>query len=303
MEWILEHMRTELFKISDTAVTPLSLVIFVLILALTIGGAVAGRRAITRAFAKRAAAQGLAYAIGRITQYVVYVVGIILALDNLGVDLGALAAVGAVLTVGIGFGLQNIAQNFISGLILLIERPVQKGDFIVVGDTVGTVTEIEMRATKVVSREGVAIIVPNSQLITGTVLNQTQPSSRKRVSVFVGVAYGTDTALVRMTLEAVAAAHVEVLKTPEPIVYFKAFGESALEFELAVWLDHPEPELTIASDLRFAIDRAFREKKIMVPFPQRDLHLRSGFEKGNGQLLNPTHPRISPVAVVPDGHD
>jgi small-conductance mechanosensitive channel len=270
-------MLTELFRLSDTPVTPLSIIILLVTLvgAFIVGAIV--RRVLTRSLSRRSTAKvGLAYAMGRMAQYVVVILGVVLGLDNFGVDLGALAAVGAVLSLGIGFGLQNITQNFISGLILLIERPVQKGDFIVAGDTVGTVVEIEMRATKVVSREGVAIIVPNSQLIAATVINQTQPSSKKRVSVSVSVAYGTDTALVREALHAVADGHKEVLKAPRPEVYFKSFGESALDFELAVWLDHPEPELTVTSDLRFAIDRTFRERKIEIPFPQRDLHIRSG---------------------------
>jgi small-conductance mechanosensitive channel len=276
-------MRTELFRLSDTPVTPLSIVILLVTLLLTLVLGSLARRALTRALSKRSAAKvGLAYAIGRITQYAVVMLGVVFALDNFGLDLGALAAVGAVLSLGIGFGLQNIVQNFISGLILLIERPVQKGDFVVAGDTVGTVTEIEMRATKIVSRDGVAIIVPNSQLITATVVNQTQPSSKKRVSVQVSVAYGTDTGLVKQTLHGVADGHPEVLKEPRAEVFFKSFGDSALDFELAVWLDHPEPELTVASDLRFAIDRAFRDKKIEIPFPQRDVHLRSGVVGAGG---------------------
>jgi small-conductance mechanosensitive channel len=178
------------------------------------------------------------------------------------------------LSVGVGFGLQNITQNFISGIILLVERPIQKGDFVVVGEIVGTVIEIEMRATKVLSRDGVAMIVPNSEFISGRVFNQSHPTTRKRVRIAIGVAYGTDTGLVRETLIGIGLAHPEVLNEPAPIVLFTRFGDSSLDFELAVWLDSPEREPIIMSELRFAIDRVFREKRIEIPFPQREVHVK-----------------------------
>ena len=280
MHWLVQNLRTVLFHLSDAPVTPLSLLMFVATLFATVVIARLVRRGIRHFFERKGEeTEGIAYAIGRIAQYVVYAIGFIFALDNVGIDLAAFAAVGAVITVGVGFGMQNIASNFISGIILLIERPVQKGDFIAVGETVGTVTAIEMRATKVVSPEGVAIIVPNSELISSYVLNQSSPTTKRRVSVFVGVAYGTDVSLVRETLVALAKANEQILPDPAPAVFFKDFGDSALAFELTVWIPRPEIAPTITSDLRFAIDAAFREKKIEIPFPQRDLNLRSGFER------------------------
>ena len=277
MRELLVLLREELFKISTTPVSLLSLLGFVLGIAVTLVLARAARAA-TSAFllGSRGAPAGVAYAMGRIAQYVVSTGGVLVCLDTLGVNLGTLAALGALVSVGIGFGLQTITHNFISGIILLIERPVQKGDYVVVGDIVGTVTEIEMRATKVVSRDGVAMIVPNSEFISARVVNQSHPTSRKRVRVSVGVAYGSDTTLVRDTLVEVALAHPQVLREPAPIVLFKNFGESTLDFDLAVWLDHPEPEPLVTSDLRFAIDRVFREKKIEIPFPQREVTVRNG---------------------------
>ena len=270
-------MRTELFNLGGTPVTLLSIAVFGATLLVTFILAKLARSALTRVLQRGQTERvGVAYAVGRISQYTVFILGVALALDNFGVGLRAIAAVGALLTVGIGFGLQNITQNFISGIILLIERPVQKGDYIVAGGIVGTVVDIEMRATKVVSAEGVAVIVPNSQLITATVINQTQPSSKKRMSVFVSVACDTETARVRDALEAVAYAHPMVLKEPAPKVFFKNFGESALDFELAVWLEHPENEQDVGSDLRFEIDRAFREKKIEIPYPHRDVRILGG---------------------------
>jgi small-conductance mechanosensitive channel len=280
MQWLLKNLHTVLFHLSDAPVTPFSLILFLATLFATFIIARLVRRGIRHFFERKGGeSEGIAYAIGRIAQYVVFAIGFVFALDNVGIDLGAFAAVGAVITVGVGFGMQNIASNFISGIILLIERPVQKGDFIVVGETVGTVTAIEMRATKVVSPEGVAIIVPNSELISRYVLNQSSPTTKRRVSVAVGVAYGSDVGVVRETLVALAKGNEQVLEEPAPKVFFKDFGDSALDFELTVWIQRPELAPSITSDLRFAIDAAFREKGIEIPFPQRDLHLRSGFEK------------------------
>jgi small-conductance mechanosensitive channel len=272
--WTL--LREELFKLSDTPVSFLSILIFLVGVSTTLTVGRFARSAVTRYLDRRrgAGSPGVSYAVGRIVQYVVVVGGTLVCLDTLGVDLGTLAALGAMLSVGVGFGLQNITQNFISGIILLIERPIQKGDFVVVGDIVGTVTEIEMRATKVVSRDGVAMIIPNSEFISGRVFNQSHPTTRKRVRVGVGVAYGSDTTLVRDTLVAVALAHPDVVKDPPPVVLFKNFGDSSLDFELAVWHDRPDREPAITSDLRFEIDRVFRERSIEIPFPQREVRLR-----------------------------
>jgi small-conductance mechanosensitive channel len=272
--WTL--LREELFKLSDTPVSFLSILIFLVGMSITVTAGRAIRSGITRYLdrRRRTPAPGVSYAVGRMVQYVVVVAGTLVCLDTLGVDLGTLAALGAMLSVGVGFGLQNIAQNFISGIILLVERPIQKGDFIVVGDIVGTVTEIEMRATKVVSRDGVAMIIPNSEFISGRVFNQSHPTTRKRVRIGVGVAYGSDTAAVRDTLVAIALAHKDVMKDPAPLVLFKNFGDSSLDFEMAVWLDSPEREPLIMSELRFEIDRVFRQRDIEIPFPQREVRIR-----------------------------
>ena len=274
MRHVFGLLREELFTLSNTPVSLLSILIFLAGLAATWVVGRVGRAATTRFLEKRRGSPGVSYAAGRMAQYALVVSGTLVCLDTLGVDLGTLAALGAMLSVGIGFGLQSITQNFISGIILLVERPIEKGDFVVVGEVVGTVIEIGMRSTKIVSRDGVAMIVPNSEFIAGRVLNQSHPTTRKRVRIGVGAAYGSDTQLVQDTLVSVALAHPEVLRDPAPLVLFKDFGDSSLDFELAVWLDTPDREPLIMSDLRFAIDRAFRERGIEIPFPQRELRLR-----------------------------
>lgn len=218
-------------------------------------------------------AEGVAYAVGRIVQYVLVITGLVVAIHNLGVDMTGVAALGALLSLGIGFGLQNIVQNFVSGFILLLERPVQKGDFVVIGNTVGTVQEISLRATRVISRDGVSIIVPNSELISGPVVNQSAPTGTLRVRIAVGVAYGSDMEAVHETLLEVARSHPAVLTDPPPRVFFRNFGDSALELELAVWVGDPRPVPAVESDLRFAIDRSFRTLNVTIAFPQLDVHV------------------------------
>ena len=282
MEWLIANLDFEMFHLGETPVTPLSLVLFAVTIGISMGLGRALRGVVMRVLAKRGngSNEGIAYAIGRIGQYAVIVGGVLLGLDNVGISIAALTALGAVLSVGIGFGLQNIAQNFISGLILLVERPIQRGDVLEIDGVIGRVTEIEMRATRVLTLDGISVLVPNSKLISDNVRNLHAPSPNNRLRVAVGVAYGSDTAKVRDALLAVAAAHESVSEEPAPSVLFTAFGDSSLDFELAVWLTSAEARPTIASDLRFAIDEAFREREIVIPFPQRDLHLVSGWPRG-----------------------
>ena len=264
-----------LFRVGGTDVTLASLISFVVFLLLAFVVSRVLQRTMKRVYSRRGIDEGVQYALNRLLHYAVLAIGIFLALDNLGISVTALAGVGAILAVGIGFGLQNIAQNFVSGLILLLERPVKRGDFVEVGSSKGTVREIRGRATLVTTVDNVDILVPNGQFITEPVVNQTFVNRRIRIRVDVGVAYGSDTELVRNTLERVGRAHEMVMEDPAPKVWFTSFGDSSLDFALLVWIDEPILQPQIASDLRFAIDQAFRAAGVEIPFPQRDLHLRS----------------------------
>ena len=291
-------MHTDLFRLSGATVTPASLL---MLLASLIVAALAGRfvRRLTTRFLLRkgtGSQEGTAYAAARIAQYLVVFLCVLVGLDNFGISVSSLAAVGAFLSVGLGFGLQNIVQNFVSGLILLVEQPVKKGDFVRVGEAVGVVDDIAMRATRIVTRDGVAIIVPNSELISGRVVNLSAPTSIYRTRVTVGVAYGSDTARVRALLGELGARHPRSLATRPPEVYFRDFADSALTFELCVWLDDPNEEPVVTSELRFAIDAAFREAGIEIPFPQRDLNL-----KGELALARPARPVASPEVAEDRG--
>ena len=239
--------------------------------------ALAGR-IVERVLIARGVSVAAQFAAGKLTRYTGGLLAILVGINSTGLNISAVIAASAVLLVGIGLGLQSIAQNFISGLILLVEQPVRPGDFIRAGDALGRVENIGLRATWVVTRDEVMIIVPNSQLISSQVINHSRPAAKIRLAVKVGVAYGSDTARVRDVLIRVAEENPRVLREPGPEVRFDDFGDSALQFSLLVWAENPRVERSIASDLRFAIDRAFRKADINIPFPQRDLHLRSGIE-------------------------
>lgn len=280
MQNSLDLIRTRfdepLFVLGGTAVTVASVVSFVVFVLAAYAASWLLRRSLHRVYRRRALDEGVQHALDRLLHYGIVALGAFVALENLGVSITALAGLGAVLAVGIGFGLQNIAQNFVSGLILLLERPVKKGDFVQVGEVRGTVRDIRARATVVTTLDNVDIIVPNGQFITEAVTNETYGDRRVRVSITVGVAYGSDTARVREVLLQVAQSSPRVIADPPPQVLFKDFGESSLDFELLAWLADPREENPAASDIRFAVDQAFRAAGIEIPFPQRVVHLRPG---------------------------
>jgi len=210
--------------------------------------------------------------------YVGVIVAIIVTLGIAGIDYANLAIIAGALSLGIGFGLQNIVNNFVSGLILLFERPVKTGDWIVVGNTEGHVKRIRIRATQIETFDRADVIVPNSELISGQVTNWMLHNQRGRIRVPVGVAYGSDTQKVKEILLKVADEHPEVVKdggVPGPQVLFHRFGDSSLDFELRCFIKDIDSRVTVISDLNFAIDAAFRENNVEIPFPQRDLHIKN----------------------------
>jgi small-conductance mechanosensitive channel len=239
-------------------------------------------RGLTRMLTRREVHDSARFAVVKIARYVIIFLGILIAINSVGLKLDALLEASAALLVGIGFGLQTIAQNFISGLILLIERPVGMGDFVQIGNASGSVVDIGLRATTVVTRDEVTIIVPNSELITGQVINHSIPTPRRRISVAAPAAYGSDAAAVKRILLAVAAGAGSILTDPAPEVRLESFGESSLNFSLLGWIANPSQDLRAASDLRFAIEAAFRAGGITIPFPQRDVHVRSGAALADG---------------------
>ncbi len=222
--------------------------------------------------------RGAREALVTVSGYVLITLAILVALGIAGVNFSNLAIIAGALSVGIGFGLQNIVNNFVSGLILLFERPIKTGDWIVVGNTEGYVKRIRIRSTQIQTFDRADVIVPNSELISNQVTNWMLYDMRGRVRVPVGVAYGSDTERVKTVLLKVAEEHPSVIadgSMSEPRVLFREFGDSALLFELRCHIHNIDERVRVVSDLNFAIDKAFREAGIEIPFPQRDLHLRS----------------------------
>lgn len=220
--------------------------------------------------------RGAREAVATISGYLGVALALFVSLSITGVEFGKLAIIAGALSVGIGFGLQNIVNNFVSGLILLFERPIKTGDWIVVGNTEGYVKKISIRSTQIQTFDQADVIVPNSDLISGQVTNWMLRDARGRIRVPIGVAYGSDTALVEKLLLEVAHKHPLVITSsiaPEPKVLFIDFGDSALMFELRVFIVNIDQRFQVSSDLNFAIDAAFRQHNIQIPFPQRDLHI------------------------------
>ncbi|MEP6860543.1 MAG: mechanosensitive ion channel domain-containing protein [Deltaproteobacteria bacterium] len=273
VDTILQYLRTPLVVLSGTPVSLLTLLTAItIVIAARIIAAIAGR-SLERVLSARELDRGMRFAVNKITRYVILLIGVFVALGTMGVNTSAIVGAGAVLLVGIGFGLQKLAENFISGLLLLLERPVRKGDFIDVGGVLGTVEDIGLRATHVISREGVTMIVPNASLVTSLVINHSVPTNAKRIWVKVGVAYETDLDYAVSVLGELAKAEPMALNDPPFEVRHQGFGDSSIDLALVVWIAEAKDEFVVASKLRFAIARKFREAKISIPFPQRDVHV------------------------------
>jgi small-conductance mechanosensitive channel len=199
----------------------------------------------------------------------------VLALDIVKIPLTVFAFLGGALAIGFGFGAQNLLKNLMSGVMLLVERPLKVGDIVEIGGIVGTVTNISIRASTIRAANGIETLVPNSTLIESNVTNWTLSNPRVRRDVRLGVAYGSDTRKVSDTLLSVAERHGQVLKDPAPRVIFEDFGADALAFTLEFWVDYAKgaDSRQIASDLRFMAEKALADAGIGIPFPQRDVHL------------------------------
>lgn len=205
--------------------------------------------------------------------YIGVIIAGLVGISALGLDLSNLAIIAGALSVGLGFGLQNVVSNFVSGLILLAERPIKPGDWIVVGGHEGTVKKVNVRSTEIETFQHASLIIPNADLVASPVTNWTHKNVLGRLEVKIGVAYGTDVELVKETLLEIAKAHPMVALHPEPYVIFADFGASSLDFELRCYLRDIAWVVAVGSDLRFSINQAFNEKGIEIPFPQRVVHL------------------------------
>src|SRR5213595_3052446 len=239
-----------------------------------------------RLLARSGLDRSLQYAIAQVVSNVVLVVGIFIVLENTGIHLAALTVFAGAVGVGVGFGLQNIASNFISGLVILAERPITIGDRVEVAGITGQVQQIRARSTVIRTNDNITMIVPNTKFIDSPVTNWTYGDPRVRFRIPVGVAYGSDIAKVREALLATGRENPNTLKDPAPSVFLEKFSDNSIDFELVVWSSEMSARPSrYRSDLNFAIEQKFREAGIEIAFPQRDLHIRSGVLKLQGAGL------------------
>ena len=255
----------------------------------------------TRVFPQTRLDAGLRNSLKTTVGYAGLLVAVAAGISTAGIDLSNLAIIAGALSVGIGFGLQNVVNNFVSGLILLVERPVKVGDWIVIGEHQGYVQRINVRATEIQTFHRSSVIIPNSELLSSALVNWTHKDAVARIDVPVGVSYASDVDLVRDTLLEVATSHPEITRDPEPFVLFTAFGDSSLDFELRCFVPQADKVFRIGTEIRFEIVRLFRERGIEIPFPQRDLHLHGldaltaprradGPDGGSGREPDLNHP-------------
>jgi small-conductance mechanosensitive channel len=219
--------------------------------------------------------RGAPVTISRLVRYVIWAIGFVVAIGAAGADMGSVALLVSALGIGIGFGLQNIVNNFVSGLILIFERPIRAGDVVEIGGMVARTKEIGLRASIVRTLEGAEVIVPNSDLVSEQVINWTLSDQQRRVDIPVGVVYGTDPESVLDLLMVAAKEVPEVLDDPSAVPLFIGFGANSLDFELRFWMSHQQEWPMVASRVLVQINRLLREAEIEIPFPQRDLHIRS----------------------------
>ena len=262
------------FSVGSVTISPADIVTAVVVFFV----AMAGTRLVQRKLAEKVLPEtkldvGIQHSLTAGIGYIGFILAATLSIAAVGIDLTNIALVAGALSVGIGFGLQNVVNNFVSGLILLVERPIKIGDWVIVGDKEGMVKRVSFRATELQTWQRASVIIPNAEIISSSVTNWTHKDRQGRIEIVIGVAYGSDTAKVTEILVACAKAHRQVMSYPAPYVLFQEFGVGSLDFELRCYIGNVLDIAIIGSDLRFDIDRRFREEGIEIPFPQRVVHM------------------------------
>lgn len=279
--WIKTTWHLELFNLGKSAFTVQTLILLLLSLFLLfyISGLIR-KLLIKKIFPSYKLDIGVSQSVATIVRYTLVIIGLFIIFQTTGIDLSALGLLVGALGVGIGFGLQGITNNFISGLIILFERPVKVGDKVEIGDLTGNISDISARATIITTNDNISVIVPNSDLINKQVINWSHNSSRIRLNFQVNVSYKEDPEVVREVLLGIVKGYPGILETPEPYVRFTEFGENSLNFLLQIWtVDFIDNPSVLKSEIYFAIFKKFKEENIVLPFPQRDIHIKSGIEK------------------------
>jgi small-conductance mechanosensitive channel len=278
MEQLKSFLNNEIIQIGSKSFSPgdLMLLVFSILFLFFLVSRI-HRLLVLRIFPRYKMEPGSAAAVGRIVQYIILILGMMVILQTSGIDISSLGMIFGALSIGIGFGLQNITNNFISGLIILFERPIKVGDRVEIEGVAGNIIKISARSTTIITNDNIAIIVPNSEFINSKVINWSLNDNTVRFNYPVGVAYHEDPNHIRKLLMEVAEDCDGVLVNPVPDVLFEEFGDSSLNFNLRVWsqkyADRPK---VLKSLLYYKIFDKFKEAGVEIPFPQRDLHIKSG---------------------------
>ena len=268
-------LKFKLFTIGDTDVSLFTIIVMAVVVYTSTKLAKLLRSYFDRAvFSRLKVDRGLQSSLSKLIGYIVIIIGILIALHGVGIRLSALTVFAGVLGVGIGFGMQSITANFVSGIAILFERQIKEGDMVKVGNMIGTVMKVKLRSSIIRTIDNEHLIVPNTEFVNSTVENMSHSDPKLRIHVDVGVAYGTDPFLVREALLEAARVTENILDVPEPDVLFSSFGDSALNFVVRVWVAGPAIHLKVKSELHYAIVEQFRQRGITIPFPQRDVHVK-----------------------------
>lgn len=290
IEWFGEIMNLSLFNLGESKLTiGLILTLIISLVVLFVGSEWIRKIIVNKILSRYKLDMGTRKSIGTMVKYFLILSGIFSILQTNGIDLSAFGILAGAVGVGIGFGLQNITNNFISGLIILFEQPIKEGDRIEVGDVSGDVIKISARSTMIVTNDNISIIVPNSQFIDSQVINWSHNDRNIRFNFPIGVSYKENPQKIKEILLEIARENKGVLNTPEPDVLFDGFGDSSLNFNLRVWTsEYINRPNVLKSQLYYEVFKRFETEGVEIPFPQRDLHLRSGFEN----LINKANVRI-----------
>lgn len=273
---LIYYWNLQLFKIGDSYITVNQIIISLIFILLAIWLVGRLRRIMEkRLFPRMGLERSAAIAMSKISYYLLIVVVVVFAFQIMNIPMTVFTIFGGAAAIGVGFGAQNIIQNFISGLILLIEHPVKVGDLIELEGTYGTVEEVGARCTRIRSLTNIHLLVPNSKLLDNTVINWTHSDNRVRTMVSVGVAYGSNVDKVFQIISQVLSENEKVDKMPEPVILFTDFGDSTLNFEAHFWLRMPKmmDRRIVESNIRRQIDKLFNQEGIVIAFPQQDVHL------------------------------
>ncbi len=288
LDWLKNAWNYELFLLGNSHFTTKTFLLLVLAIVLLFYLSSKIRNILAnKIFPRYGLDIGVSHSIATIVRYLLIIVGLIIIFQTSGIDLSAIGLMVGALGVGIGFGLQSITNNFISGVIILFERPIKVGDRVEIDNLAGNIVKISARATTIITNDNITVIVPNSDFINKQVINWSHNNNQVRLSFPVGVSYNEDPENIRKLLTEVVNGHPGVLSLPKPYILFDGFGDNSINFSVLIWTpEYTDQPKILRSELYYEIFAKFKEQNIEIPYPQRDIHLKSGFEKEVNNIDN-----------------